>query len=194
MPSPREIDRVLIPRDRIAARVREMAARIAEDLRAAVAADGHSPDEGHRIVLMPVMTGAIVFTADLIREMPLRLSLELVTVSSYPGQSTESRGATLAGELRADIAGKHVLLIDDILDSGRTLDLLRGIVESRGPASVRSAVLLDKKARRAVPFEADYVGFEIPDEFVVGYGLDVAGRYRNLPFVAVVKPDAVLGK
>ena len=190
----RDIDRILISREDIAAKVGEMARAIAVDVTAALAAEGHPLDEPGaegRVVLIPIMTGALVFTADLIREMPLKLSLELVAVSSYPGKTTESKGARIDSALPEDLAGKHVILVDDILDSGRTLALVKSLIEKRGPASVRVAVLLDKKERRVEPVDVDHVGFTIPDEFVVGYGLDYDGYYRNLPDIAVLSPDAV---
>lgn len=184
-----DIERILISRDEIAERVRGIAARLAADLRRELEDEG-STESDHRIVLIPIMTGSIVFVADLIRELPLKLSMELVAVSSYPGQTMESKGAHLAGELPEGLEGKHVVLIDDILDSGRTLHLVRSLVVGREPASVRTCVLLDKRERRAVPIEPDYAGFEIPDEFVVGYGLDFDGYYRNLPDIATLKPEA----
>ena len=105
----------------------------------------------------------------------------------------ESKGAHLKSELPQGMAGKHIVLVDDILDSGRTLQLVRSIVNEQKPASVRTVVLLDKRARWAVPIEPDYAGFDIPDEFVVGYGLDFDGYYRNLPEIAVLKPEAAAG-
>lgn len=182
-----EIERVLIDRERIAERVGELAERLAGDLRAELDREGSS-DAEHRVVLIPIMTGAVVFVADLIRRLPLKLSMELVAVSSYPGQTMESKGAHLRSELPGGLKGKHVVLIDDILDSGRTLHLVRSMIVEKSPASVRTVVLLDKRERRVMPIEPDYAGFEIPDEFVVGYGLDYDGYYRNLPDIATLKP------
>lgn len=184
----RDIDRVLIDEPSLQVRVAELADRIAADLALDVGAAG-DPDAEGRVVFIPIMTGAIMFTADLLRRLPLKLSIEMVAVSSYPGASTRSRGAQIASELPADLAGKHVVILDDILDSGRTMQLVAGLVRDRDPASVRTAVMLDKPARRAVDFTADYVGFEVPDAFVVGYGLDHDGYYRNLPCVATLKPE-----
>lgn len=196
-----DLERVLVDEARIARRVAEMAQDISRDLLDALGVSERDGDpeldggltEG-RIVFIPVMTGAMVFTADLVRRMPLKLSLELVAVSSYPGATTESKGARLAAELPQDLTDKHVVLIDDILDTGRTLGLLSELVGERGPASLRIAVLLDKPARRAVDVRADYVGFEIPDEFVVGYGLDYGGYYRNLPEIATLRADVIRGE
>lgn len=181
-----EIERILVTREQIAARVGEMARDIARDLQADLIRDGHSALDEDRVVLIPIMTGAMIFAADLIREMPVKLSIGLVTVSSYPGQSVSSKGAQLASALPGNLAGKHVLVIDDILDSGQTLALVREVVGAQNPASLRIAVLLDKKTRRVREVPVDYVGFEIPDEFVVGYGLDYDGYYRNHPEIAVL--------
>ncbi len=181
-----EIERILVSRDAIAARVGEMAREIARDLNADLVRDGHTALDADRVVLIPIMTGAMIFAADLIREMPVKLAIGLVTVSSYPGQSVSSKGAQLASALPHNLAGKHVLVIDDILDSGQTLALVREVVGAQHPASLRIAVLLDKKTKRVREVPVDYVGFEIPDEFVVGYGLDYDGYYRNHPEIVVL--------
>lgn len=188
----REVERVLIRREEIERRVGEIADALGASLLAELHEDGVEPDDA-RIVLVPVMTGALVFAADLIRRLPLKLRLELVAVSSYAGATTVSRGALLAGEMPSDLRGARVVVVDDIVDSGRTLDLLTTLLRERGPRSVRTVVLLDKATRRAVEFAPDHVGFEIPDEFVVGYGLDFDGYYRNLPDIATLRPEAVRG-
>jgi hypoxanthine phosphoribosyltransferase len=183
-----DIDRVLIPRQAIAERVSAIGQAMASDLAHAMDGQpGHAP--GGRAALVPILTGAMVFTADLIRHLPVRLSVEPISVSSYPGQSTESRGASIRGAVPRDLAGRHVVIIDDILDSGQTLGLVRAAIAEQRPASLRICVLLSKPARRVVPLEPDYMGFEIPDEFVVGYGLDYDGQYRNLPDVCVLRPS-----
>ncbi len=187
-----EIQRVLIPKDVIARRVAELGRELSAHLESQLRAEGGDAfEEPNRVVMVPVLTGAMVFAADLIREVPLRLSIKLVTVSSYPGQSVKSRGASLKSALPEDLAGRHVVLIDDILDSGQTLALLRGLVEEQGPASVRTCVLLKKQVKREVETPAELVGFDIPDEFVVGYGLDYDGVYRNLPDIVALRGDAV---
>ncbi|MCC7388156.1 MAG: hypoxanthine phosphoribosyltransferase [Phycisphaerales bacterium] len=190
-----EIERTLIGRERIAARVRELAARLCADLQAELAKDsGHAADPG-RIVIVPIMSGAMIFASDLLREMPLKLSLGLVAVSSYPGKSLASKGAVIASELPANLAGKHVVIVDDILDSGQTIELVRRIVGDQKPASVRACVMLRKAVPRVatIPDDrlAEYVGFDIPDEFVVGYGLDYNGYYRNHPEIATLRRDAL---
>ncbi|MBX3408778.1 MAG: hypoxanthine phosphoribosyltransferase [Phycisphaeraceae bacterium] len=183
----RDIERVLVSRDEIARRVIEMGARIAADLEADL---GSLEDTEGRIVIIPVLTGSVVFTADLIRCLPMKLSLELVAVSSYPGKSIESKGVCMRGDLPANLEGKHVLIVDDILDSGQTLDLLKRLVSEQRPASVRLCVLLRKPGKASVDPRPEYVGFDIPDEFVVGYGLDYDGYYRNLPEIATLRPEA----
>jgi hypoxanthine phosphoribosyltransferase len=185
-----EIDRVLIGRERIAARVHELAAELCEDLRADVDRAGAG-----RIVIVPIMSGAMIFASDLLREMPLKLSIGLVAVSSYPGKSLASKGAVIESELPSDLSGKHVVIVDDILDSGQTIELVRKIVGEQRPASVRACVLLRKAVKRAATTPddrlAEYVGFDIPDEFVVGYGLDYNGFYRNYPEIATLKREAL---
>jgi hypoxanthine phosphoribosyltransferase len=184
------VERILIDRARIAARVREMGRELSAALEAELAREGASAaSHADRIVLMPILTGSIVFTADLIREMPIKLSMRVVAVSSYPGTATASKGALLRGAMPADLGGRHVVVIDDILDSGQTLGLIRDLVLEQKPASLRIVVMLDKKVTRKTQVKADLFGFEIPDEFVVGYGLDYDGYYRNLPEVAVLKVD-----
>ena len=180
-----EIQRVLIDEATIAARVQALGRQIAADLLADIERTGQD-----QIVLVPILTGSIVFVADLIRQMPLKLSLGVVAVSSYPGKSMQSKGAAIRGEIPRDLAGKHVLVVDDILDSGRTLGLVRRVIEEQKPATLRVAVLLRKvlDTARAEEPTVEYVGFDIPDEFVVGYGLDYDGHYRNYPAIAVLQP------
>lgn len=178
--------RVLIPADRIAQRIEGLGAEITRDLMGAGA--GGEDGGGGRLVLIPVLTGALVFVADLIRHIPLQMSIRPVTVSSYPGTAQVSQGANIHGGVPTDLGGAHVLIVDDILDSGRTLGLLRRIIAAQNPASLRIAVLLrkHKSAGRDEEVEVEYAGFDIEDEFVIGYGLDYDGLYRNLPHVAVM--------
>jgi hypoxanthine phosphoribosyltransferase len=185
----RDIDRVLIDRARIAERVHEVGAQVGEDLRRAIGGDGTAADHG-QLVIIPVLTGSMVFVADLIRHLPIKLRLELVGVSSYPGKSVESKGVSIRGELPRHLRGKHVLVVDDILDSGHTLDVVTRLIGEQQPASLRTCVLLRKPGKARVGFAPDYVGFDIPDEFVVGYGLDYDGYYRNLPEIATLRAEA----
>ncbi len=184
------VGRVLISRDRINDRVAELGQKLSEDLAAALRAEGDDTlDHPDRVVMVPVLTGAIVFVADLVRHMPLKMSLRLVSVSSYPGQSKKSKGASLRGALPNDLEGRHVVVVDDILDSGQTLALVQEAIMEQNPASLRFCVLLDKQVEKTVDMKAEYTGFEIPDEFVVGYGLDYDGFYRNLPDIMVLAED-----
>jgi hypoxanthine phosphoribosyltransferase len=140
------------------------------------------------ITVVAIMNGALLFTADLLRTVDNPVRLDCVRTTSY-GASTESLGTPkLIHGLTLDVTGRHVLIVDDILDTGKTLSLISSMIRGMRPASLRVCVLLDKKGRRQVPFEADLVGFEIPDKFVVGYGLDFAERYRNLTNIGILKP------
>ncbi len=140
------------------------------------------------ITVVAIMNGAILFTADLLRQIDNTVRLDCIRTTSY-GSSTESHGTPkLVHGLTLDVADRHVLIVDDILDTGKTLSLIASMIRGMQPRSLRVCVLLDKKGRRQVPFQADLVGFEIPDKFVVGYGLDFAERYRNLHFIGVLKP------
>ncbi len=139
--------------------------------------------------LISLINGAVMFTSDLMREIDNPVRLDCIRVTSY-GTKTKSIGTPqIIHSLTLDIRGRHVLLIDDILDTGKTLKLVTDLVRKLGPASLRTCVLLDKKERREVAIEADFVGFAIPNKFVVGYGLDFAERYRNLPGIGVLKPE-----
>ncbi|NBX26474.1 MAG: hypoxanthine phosphoribosyltransferase [Planctomycetes bacterium] len=166
---------MVVPAEAIAARMPALAAEI-------VAAYGHGA-EG--IVIVPVMTGAFVFAADLVRRMPNRLRVDVISVRSY-GSGTTSQGPRLEGVVR-EVRDRHVLLIDDILDSGRTLTFLRKDMEDRGAASVRTCVLLRKRVPAAMATPCEFVGFDIDDLFVAGYGLDYDGWFRNLPDVVSLR-------
>lgn len=179
-----EIEEVLLDADAIAERVDQLAEQLAERLAA-------SAERDEPVVLMPVLTGSLVFTADLIRRLPHKLRLDVVTVSSYAGATTESRGAVLRSALPSDLPGRHVVVVDDIFDTGRTLELLDREVRNAGAVDVTSVVLLAKPARHEVEIRPDLIGFEIPDAFVVGYGLDYDGLYRNLPCIGTLRPEAI---
>ncbi|MBR7099077.1 MAG: hypoxanthine phosphoribosyltransferase [Clostridia bacterium] len=146
-------------------------------------------DTGRELVFIVVLKGSIMFASDLVRRIPLPVSLEFMKVSSY-GAGTESSGNIAVHlDLKRDILGADVIIVEDIVDSGRTLKKLSELLAGRGANSVRCCTLLDKPERRAVEFDADYVGKCIPDVFVVGYGLDYDEKYRNLPYVGVLKPS-----
>jgi len=176
-----DIAEVLIDEQAIAAKVRELGAAIADDYR------------GKDLVLVSILKGALPFLADLMRQMPIPLALDFLEVSSY-GEGTESSGnVRILKDLAKPIEGREVVVVEDILDTGHTLSYVIEHLRSKQPTSVRLCTLLDKPARRIVPIEIDYRGFEIPDKFVVGYGLDYAERYRNLPFIGVLKPEVYRG-
>lgn len=193
-----DIDRVLIDRAAIADRVKALADQITGDLCAAApdggAGDHAPPTDPVNITLIPILTGSFIFAADLIRHLPLLLQIRLLSVSSYPGASTSPRQARVRDEmthLPASLEGNHVLLLDDILDSGQTLQMAIDLLRDRRPASLHTAVLLRKRRPQAMAVPVDYVAFDIPDEFVVGYGLDFNDYYRNLPDIVTLKDDVV---
>ncbi len=169
-----DIAEILVDQGQIEAKVAELGRRISEDYR------------GGSLVLIGLLRGAIVFLSDLMRVIDIPILLDFIGISSY-GVSTDSGAVRLVMDLETDIAGRDVLIVEDIVDTGKTLSYLVQNLKARQPASLRICALLDKPERRQVPIEVDYVGFEIPDKFVVGYGLDFAEGYRNLPFVGVLK-------
>jgi hypoxanthine phosphoribosyltransferase len=168
---------VLITAEKIQERVRELAQQIAHDYR------------DRPVTIVGVLTGSLVFLADLVRQLDLPLRIGLLQASSYRGKSTSPGQLQVGPELVPDVRNRHVLLLDDILDTGKTLAHLVGRLNRLGTSSVRVAVLLRKRGRQEIPLEPDYCGFDIPDVFVVGYGLDFNDEYRHLPYVAVL-PDA----
>lgn len=172
----REVDRVLITEEQIAWRIRKMSRQIEQDFRR------------REMVVVSLLNGTVMFLADLIRHLSLPLRLDFIGVSSY-GSGTTSGELIFTKELRLDVRGRDVLLVDDILDTGRTMKRVIAKLRQLRPRRLRTCVLLDKPSRRVERVRADYVGFTIPDLFVIGYGLDYAERYRNLPFVGVLKPE-----
>jgi len=180
-----DIDRVLVTRNQIAQRINQLAQQIVAD---------HTSDKGDtEITLLPILTGGMVFCADLMRQMPVRMRIGLMTVSSYPGNATQTKGSSLIADNIGDIGGRHILVVDDILDSGGTLRLVVPRLRELGAASVKACVLLRKDRPSARETPVDYVGFDIPDEFVVGYGLDFDDYYRNLPDIVTLKRDVYQG-
>lgn len=172
-----DILEVLIDRDTIMAKVKELGQRISEDYK------------GKELVVIGVLKGASIFLADLVRHISLPIIIDFMDVSSY-GDSTRSSGIVkIIKDVDINIEGKHVLVIEDLIDTGLTLNNLKDLFRTRGALSVKLCTILDKPARRKVQVEVDYTGLTIPDEFVVGYGLDYAGKYRNLPDVCVLKPE-----
>ncbi len=172
---PRGLDRVLYSADDIARRVREIGNRISAEYR------------GRDLVLIGVLRGALCFMTDLMRAMDVPAVVEVMAVSSYSGRG--GSGVKIVKDIDTDVAGRHVIVVEDIVDSGMTLDFLLKYLSFKRPASLEVCALLDKKSRRTVPVPLRWVGFEIPDEFVVGYGLDYRDHYRNLPYVATLAPS-----
>jgi hypoxanthine phosphoribosyltransferase len=172
-----DVEEVLLTDERIQARVAELGAQLAADYA------GRDP------VLVSVLKGSIVFLADLVRQMEIPLSIDLMEVSSY-GASTESSGQVrILKDLSMAIDGRDVIVVEDIIDTGLTLNYLLRYLHDKGPASLRICCLLDKPARRLADITIDYRGFTIPDRFVIGYGLDYDERYRNLPYIGVLRPS-----
>src|SRR5437773_9346161 len=168
---------ILISAERIQERVAELAREISDHF------------QGRPITIIGVLTGSLIFLADLVRHLDLPLRIGLIQASSYRGAATAPGALHIQPELVPDVRGRHVLLLDDILDTGQTLAYLSDHLRNLGAASLRVAVLLRKRGRQTVSFEPDYCGFAIPNAFVVGYGLDYNDEYRNLPYVAVL-PEA----
>jgi len=172
----KEVAAILITRAQLARRVRELARDVQRDF------------AGRDLVVVSLLNGTVMFLADLIRHLNMPLRLDFIGVSSYR-EGTASRELVFTKELRLEVKGRDVLLVDDILDTGKTLCTVLAKLRELKPREIKTCVLLDKPSRREQDVQADYVGFEIPDMFVVGYGLDYAERYRNLPFVGVLKPE-----
>lgn len=176
----RDIERVLISQIELEKAVQEIGAKISADY------------AGEEPVFVGVLKGSFIFMADLMRHVTVNCNMDFMAVSSYSG--TTSTGAVkINKDLNEDIEGKHVIIVEDILDSGVTLNYLKGYLEGRNPASIKICTLMDKPARRKAPVYADYSCFEVPDAFVVGYGLDYNERYRNLPYIGVLKPEVYGG-
>lgn len=182
MPHPMhdDIEQVLFSPEQIQARVQELGVQIAHDY------------EGREPHLVTIVKGSLPFLADLMRAMDCPLSLDLLGVASYAGTSSLGE-VRLTKDLDDSIEGRHVIVVEDIIDTGLTLAYVLRNLRQRAPASVRVVTLLDKPSGRGTPIEADYVGFEIPDAFVIGYGLDWNQRYRNLPYVGILKRDVYAG-
>ncbi|MBR5264107.1 MAG: hypoxanthine phosphoribosyltransferase [Clostridia bacterium] len=171
-----DIKTILYSEEQIRARVKELGAQITKDF------------EGSMPIVIGILKGAIIFYADLMRELDLAAQLEFMIVSSY-GAGTTPGQLVFKKDTDANLEGRNILIVEDIIDSGNTLYLLKNELEKRKPAMVKICAFLDKPARRTAQIKADYVGFVCADEFVVGYGLDFAEKYRNLPYIGVLKPS-----
>jgi len=178
-----DLDRILFHETTILSRLDQLAAQISADYKE------------RELTVIAVLNGSLMFMADLLRRIPLPLKLDCLSVASYHGK-TETSGEVIFKQIALpDVEGRHILILDDILDSGHTLAAIRDKLETAKPRSIRVCVLLNKKKIRERAVDADYIGFEIEDEFVVGYGLDFMERYRNLPYIGVLKNDfAAAGK
>lgn len=176
-----DIEEILIPREDIEEKVKELGKRISHDYK------------GKELILVGVLKGGFIFLADLMREITIPVDMDLISVSSY-GASTKSSGVVrIMKDIDINITGKHVLIVEDLVDTGLTLKHLKELFNTRGPASVKVCTAFDKPSRRKVDIEAEYSGLTVPDRFIVGYGLDYGGRYRNLPDVCTLKPGVYMG-
>ena len=174
----RDIDHILVTEEQLKAKVNELGAQITKDY------------EGRDLLLVSILKGSVVFMADLMRAIRMPCGIDFMVVSSYGGANTTSTGLVkIVKDLDQDLSGKDLLIVEDILDTGITLSHLVPMLKLRNPASVRLCTILSKPSRRKADIEPDYLGFEVPDEFVVGYGLDYDEKYRNLPYVGVLKPE-----
>ena len=172
----KDIDHILFSEEQLKARVREIAGQIDRDF------------AGKEPMLISVLRGSFIFMADLMRSITLPCTVDFMAVSSYGAGTTSSGQVKITKDLSESIEGRDIIVVEDILDSGNTLSYLLQILQARHPASMKLCTLLDKPDRRIKPAHVDYSGFSIPDEFVVGYGLDFAEKYRNLPYIGVLKP------
>lgn len=178
----RDLDHVMFSEEQLTARVKEIGRMITREY------------AGREPILLCIMKGSLVFTADLMREIDLDCTLEYITLSSYRAAATRPGEIALRESFDLDLEGRDVIVIEDILDTGRTLSYVMGLLKRQPLASLKLVVLLDKPSRREAPVEADIVGFTIPDAFVVGYGLDFNQKYRNLPVIGVLKPSVYGGE
>ena len=172
-----DVLRVLLSEDEIREKVRELGGKITADYK------------NSNLMLVTVLKGAVVFLADLMRQIDVPAEIDFMVVSSY-GSGVKSSGVVkIVKDLDVPLAGKDILIVEDILDSGLTLSYIKELLESRGPRSIRIATLLDKPSRRKVDLQAYYIGFSVPDDFFIGYGLDYDEKYRNLPYIGILKPE-----
>ncbi|MBQ7994487.1 MAG: hypoxanthine phosphoribosyltransferase [Solobacterium sp.] len=172
-----DIETVLFSREQLAEKVRELGQAITDDY------------QDKELLVIGVLKGAGVFMSDLVREIDGDLRTDYMVVSSYGNETVSSGKLRIIKDVQQDMKGWHVLLVEDIVDTGNTLSALKAIMEERGAESVRICALLDKPSRRVKPVEVSYRGFEVPDEFIIGYGIDYAEKYRNLPFIGVLKRE-----
>lgn len=172
-----DVLRTLLSEEQLKQRVAELGRQLTEEYR------------GKDLLLVTVLKGAVVFLADLMRCIDVPAEIDFMVVSSYGAGVKSSGVVNIVKDLDIPLKDRHILIVEDILDSGLTLSYIKQMLENRGPASIRIVTLLDKPARRKADLKADYVGFEVPDDFVIGYGLDYDEKYRNLPYIGVLKPE-----
>lgn len=177
-----DILKILYTEKQIAARVEALGQQMYEDLK------------DKEPLFVSVLRGAFIFMADIVRACQVRSDVEFIAVSSYGNATTSSGAVQITHDIQQDITGRNLVVIEDILDSGNTLSFLKQYFLTKGAASLSICTLLDKPSRRAKAITADYIGFTVPDEFVVGYGLDYCQKYRNLPYIGVLKPEVYLGE
>ena len=170
-----DVDSILISEEQIKKRIQELAVKLDKEY------------EGKRPLMVSILKGSVMFYADLLRAMSIPVEMDFMAISSYGAGAKSSGEVKLIKDLDRKIEGRDVVIVEDIIDSGYTISYLKRMLYSRKPASVKICALLDKYARRVVPIEADFKGFDIEDEFVIGYGLDYAERYRNLPYIGILK-------
>lgn len=174
----RDIDHILVSQQQLQDKISELGSQISRDY------------DGHELLLVSILKGSVVFMADLMRAITIPCAIDFMVVSSYGGSNTTTTGLVkIVKDLDQDLSGKDVLIVEDILDTGVTLSHLMPMLQMRNPRSVKICSILSKPSRRKADIEPDYMGFEVPDEFVVGYGLDYDEKYRNLPYVGVLKPE-----
>ena len=173
----KDVQEILLTEEQIQKRICEMGKQITNEYK------------GETLLVVGILKGAIVFFSDLARKLDLDVEMDFMSVSSYGSSAQSSGAAKLLKDLDYDIKGKNVLIVEDIIDTGLTLNYLVNSLEARNPKSLKTCCLLDKPSRRKTKFCPDYIGFEVPDEFLVGYGLDYASKYRNLPYIGVLKAN-----
>lgn len=173
----KDIERVLLSQEEIAAKVAEIGAQISKDY------------EGKDPIIVSILRGSFIFMADLVRAITIPCTVDFMSVSSYGSGTSSSGEVRIVKDFEGSVEGRHLIIVEDILDSGRTLNYLMKTLKTRGAASIALCTFLDKPDRRVVPVEVAYKGFTVPDSFIVGYGLDYDQKYRNLPYVGVLKPS-----
>lgn len=187
-----DVERVLFTEEELATRVRELGRQITEDYRDK--AFDPTPHGEPSLLMISVLRGAAIYMSDLAREIDLPIEMDYMAISSYGAGAKSSGVVRILKDLSSSVEGRHVIVAEDILDSGLTLKYLLRVLESRNPASIEVATLLRKKNLQQAEIDCKYIGFECPDDFIVGYGLDYAEHYRNLPYIGILKPEVYQGK